>query len=125
MDSLDLEKLRLPDQGSGTPRAPERRVPNARTRGHFLKGPVPLSWLMAAANLPGKALAVGIAIWFRSGLTKSLTVSLPSTLLGLFGVDRSAKLRALRALEDARLIAVERTNGKNPLVTILAAPEDA
>ncbi len=126
MDGLDLQKLKLP--GKAVPQqseepTPERRIASRRKSHQFLKGPVPLPWLMVAAQLPGKALAVGIALWFRSGLERSPTVSLPSTLLGLFGVDRHAKARALKALEEAALVAVERGNGKNPIVTILETPE--
>ena len=36
----------------------------------FLKGPIPLPWLAVAATLPGKALAVGIIIWFLQGIQK-------------------------------------------------------
>lgn len=35
----------------------------------FLKGPIPLPWLQGAARLPGKALHVGVVLWFLSGLT--------------------------------------------------------
>ena len=31
---------------------------------------IPYCWFIAAAQLPGKALAVGVAIWFISGLVK-------------------------------------------------------
>jgi ABC-type metal ion transport system substrate-binding protein len=35
-----------------------------------------------------------------------------------FGIDRNAKYRALRLLEDAGLIAIKRKLGQSPLVTI-------
>ena len=38
---------------------------------HFLKGPVPLRWLVSAARLPGKSLHAGIALWYVAGLTRS------------------------------------------------------
>ena len=34
-----------------------------KKKGHFLKGPIPMPWLIVAGNLPGKALHVGIALW--------------------------------------------------------------
>jgi len=88
----------------------------SRTRSHptarFLKGPVSLVSLAVAARLPGKALAVYLAIVHRRDLTHEPTVTLPSTLLREFGVDRDSKARALRALEDVGLVQVERTNGR-------------
>jgi hypothetical protein len=126
MDRFNPDKLRLPEtqvNQNAEERIAERRVRPKNQSDKFLKGPVPLAWLMSAARLPGKALAVGIVLWFRSGLLRSNKVSLPSTLLTLFGVDRHAKVRALNALEKASLIAVERCNGKNPIVTLLETTE--
>ena len=33
----------------------------------FLRGPIPLDWLSAAAQLPGKTLNVGVALWWLKG----------------------------------------------------------
>ena len=54
----------------------------------------------------------------RRDLTHEPTVTLPSTLLREFGVDRDSKARALRALEDAGLAQVERTNGRAARITL-------
>ena len=90
--------------------------------GHFVKGPIPLAWLGSAAGLPGKALAVGLAIWFQRGLKKRETVTLTGSVLNQLGVSRHAKYRALAALEKAGLVRVERRTGKNPTVEILMVP---
>ena len=88
--------------------------------GRFIKGPIPLPWIQRASKLPGKSLAVGLAIWYRSGLIRQKELSLPTTLLGQFGIDRHAKRRALSELENAGLIGVSRKHGKNPIIiTIL------
>ena len=88
--------------------------------GEFLKGPVPLLWLTAAAQLSGKApLAVGLAIWFESGRRKSNEVKLTSAILQRFAIKRKSKYTALKSLEDAGLIRVRREPRKNPMVTIL------
>ena len=88
--------------------------------GEFLKGPVPLLWLTAAAQLSGKApLAVGLAIWFESGRRKSNEVKLTSAILQRFAIKRKSKYTALKSLEDAGLIRVRREPRKNPVVTIL------
>lgn len=91
-----------------------------KSSGEFLKGPVPLLWLTAAAQLSGKApLAVGLAIWFESGRRKSNEVKLTSAILQRFAIKRKSKYTALKSLEDAGLIRVRREPRKNPMVTIL------
>lgn len=90
--------------------------------GEFIRGPLPLAWWGRVCRLPGgKTLAVALAIWFLAGLRgRTHDLKLTSAVLKRFGVeDRSAKSRALEALEGAGLIRVERRPGRNPLVTIL------
>lgn len=88
--------------------------------GEFLKGPIPLPWLTAAAQLSGKApVAVGLAIWFEAGRRKSNEVKLTSAILQRFAIKRKSKYSALKSLEDAGLIRVRREPRKNPMVTIL------
>jgi hypothetical protein len=120
MDPFDLNRLSL---GTGKAawaksRAKEK-LPRHKPGEKFLKGPVPLTWLARAARLPGKALHIGIVLWFLAGLKNTRSVSLPSTARQLFWIDRSAKRRALGWLEQAGLIIVERHPGRNPLVTLL------
>ena len=100
----------------------ERKV-EGTIRRQFLKGPIPLPWLMRASRLPGRANVVGIVIWFRVGLCKSKTITLTTTILSLFGVDRHAKRRSLKALELAGLISVVRCSGKNPTITVIEVSE--
>jgi len=47
------------------------------------------------------------------------TFRLPNERLGVRGVSPDAKTRALRELEAAGLIRVERNRGKSPCVTLL------
>ena len=122
MSTFDPNKFKITGSHSG-PKTPERKV-TPDTKSHkFLKGPIPLPWLIIAAQLPGKTFVVGIVIWFRCGLCKSSTITLPSTVLSLFGVDRNAKRRAIDLLEKASLITVDRRLGKNPIITILETRE--
>lgn len=79
---------------------------------------IPYDWFTDAAQLPGQALAVGIAVWFLSGLLKKKTITLSSTFLCEIGISRFQKYRALASLEGAGLISVENINGKNPTVTL-------
>ena len=85
----------------------------------FLCGPIPLDWLKRAARLPGKALQVSLAAWFRAFLKRTDTVLLTNKLVKGFGVSRHSKARALRALEAAGLMAVHRTPRENPTVKLL------
>ena len=120
MSSFDPNKFKLPSNPIREDKTciPERKVKRKGQKG-FLSGPVQLDWLIVAAQLPGKAFHVGIVIWYRSGLLKTKTIPLTSNTLSRFGIDRHAKRRALEALEGASLITVERSHGKNPIVTIL------
>jgi hypothetical protein len=79
---------------------------------------VPLAWLSRASRLPGKALAVALAIWYVAGLERSGTVRLTTSTLREFNVGRKAAYRGLAALERAGLVQVERKRGRCPGVTI-------
>jgi hypothetical protein len=50
---------------------------------------------------------------------KSKTFQLPNGQLNSFGVRRNTKERALRDLEAAGLIRVDRRQRKSPIITIL------
>ena len=89
----------------------------------FLSGPVPLAWLVVAAKLPSRSLHVGMVLWYAAGLSGSATVHLSNILCLRFGLDRNAKYRALRLLEGAGLIVVQRRRGRSPSVTILECGE--
>ena len=85
----------------------------------FLQGLVALPWLEAAARLPGKSLHTGVALWYAIGISQVASIPLSNVYGNRFGVDRNAKYRALRSLEAAGLVAVQRKRGRSPLVTIL------
>jgi hypothetical protein len=70
--------------------------------------------------LPGKALAIYLVLWRTARMYKTATVRLTSTSVQGLGLSRDQKRRALEALETAGLVIVERTNGKNPRVTLRA-----
>ncbi len=119
MGKLDVSKY-----GPGHPTEPNSvevssGPPRHSPGEYFLRGPIPLEWLQRAAMLPGKALQVSVATWFRAFLKHTDTVLLTNKLLGGFGVSRHSKARALKALEDAGLMAVRRTPRKNPTVKLL------
>ena len=94
-----------------------------RHRDRHLRGRIPVAWLTAASNLPGRSLHVGVALWHAAGLTRSLIVPLGNIPALEFGLNRNAKYRALDWLEDARLISVTRKPGRAPVITILQAED--
>jgi hypothetical protein len=91
----------------------------ARRARWFIRGPLPLPWIAGAAKLPGKAMHVGLLLWFRCGCEKCRTVRLTRGHRELFGLGRHSVYRALKALEGAGLVQVQRHRGRCPVVTIL------
>jgi hypothetical protein len=119
-DNFDLDRLRL---AAGPARAAPfatKRPPRPRKGDPFLKGPIPWSWVETAAVLPGKALAVGLAVWREAGCVRSRTATLNLSRLPA-GIPRRTAQRALRALEGAGLVAVARLPGHALRVTLLDA----
>jgi len=108
----------------GRTERPNQGPPRHRPGQMFLKGPVPQPWLSRASTLPGKSLHIGIAIWFLAGIARSRTIRLSGRVTTAFGADRHAKYRALRWLENARLITVSRRPGCSPRITLLDVPDD-
>jgi hypothetical protein len=87
-----------------------KRAKNCRAR-RFLKGPIPLPDIAAAARLPGKCLALFLAVHHQIALSGESTIKVLPRLLGDFGISRSAKARCLKLLEQAGLITVTRLKG--------------
>lgn len=114
MPPIDLDRFRISSRRSRSRQNP----PKPGVREQFLKGPIPLNWLCAAAQLPGKSLQVAIAVWFLAGLHRSGVVSLSNQISYRFGLDRNSKYRGLVWLEAQGLISVERKIGRAPVITI-------
>lgn len=117
MDPFDCGRLTpAPDQiPTGREHLPPRHGPGEK----FLKGPIPWGWLAAASALPGKALAVGLAIWREAGCRNDRTV--PLNLSNLPFPRRTAQ-RGLQALRAARLVSVQFRDGRPTLVTLHQPP---
>jgi hypothetical protein len=77
----------------------------------FLKGPVPLNELVPAARMPGKSLAVWLLIRYRSDLNHANSATLPQSILKEWGIGKNARADALRRLEHAGMIEIERPKG--------------
>ncbi len=85
----------------------------------FLAGPVDMLWLSQARKLGVTALWVGLMLWFIRGLRRSDRFLVSNMAMRNWGVEPDAKTRALRKLEKAQLITVERRGRRSPRVTIL------
>ena len=110
--SIPVKRVRL-DLSSGKYIEAPLNVP-------FLKGPIPMAWLNEAARLPGKALNLGIAIWWLAGMAQTKTFKLTGKALAQLGVSRDAAADALKRLEGRGLIRVQRAPGQRPTVEILS-----
>jgi hypothetical protein len=81
---------------------------------------VPLWWIAQAtkATNTGRAL-VCIELLYASWKAKRPTFPLPNGRLAKLGVKREIKRRALRDLERAGLITIERPPRKTPIITLV------
>jgi DNA-binding transcriptional ArsR family regulator len=89
-------------------------------QGKFIKGPLDFLWLSKARKLGVTALWVGLALWFLRGLRGSNTFVVSNMMMREWGVEADAKSRALRALETAGLVTIERRSRRSPLVTLVS-----
>ncbi len=116
-DPFDPSRL---DPGlADIPTGQDSRPPRHRPGEHFLRGPIPWRWLEVAAELPGKVLAVALLLWREAGCRNARTVPLN---LSAMRIPRRTAQRAMQALEDSGLVAVEHRIGRPSLVTLRDAP---
>ncbi len=120
---LHVEDYRMDPETLKTLKVSSPRKVRRKRGEKFLRGPVPWSWLTAAAKLPSSSFRVGIALWLLKGMRYRNSVTLGNKFLDELNVDRAAKARGLSALEAAGLISIERQQGRAPVVSILNCPE--
>jgi DNA-binding transcriptional ArsR family regulator len=75
--------------------------------------------VVQAKRLGATALLVGLALWHLKKLRQADTFTVSNLMLQEWGVQPDAKSRALRALERAGLIRVERRGKRSPLVSVV------
>jgi DNA-binding transcriptional ArsR family regulator len=116
--SWNPSHLRL--DGGGTVWDGTRRGRRASPiQGKFIAGPVDVCWVCQASHLGVKALLVGLALWHVRGLRQTNTFIVSNLMMRGWGIKPDAKSRALRALEKAGLIRIERRGKRSPLVTLV------
>ena len=92
----------------------------ARRAEYSLFGPIRIADIQTAAKLGGSCLPLLLAVHYRCAYTASEAVTLPGGFLAEFGIDKSAKQRGLKRLEEARLINVKRAAGHTAVVQLTA-----
>ncbi len=116
----DPSSLRLtPDGLKGLQGGTRKGRRASSIRGKFIAGPIDVSWVVQASRLGVKALLVGLALWHLKKLRQADTFTVSNLMLQEWGVQPDAKGRALRALERAGLIRVERRGKRSPLVSVV------
>ena len=75
--------------------------------------------MVQAKRLGATPLLVGLAIWHLKGLRQTDNFMVSNLMLQEWGVRPDAKSRALRALERAGLIRVERRGKSSPRVALI------
>ena len=87
--------------------------------GKFLSIRCELAWLSSAQKLGVTTLWLGTCLWFLRGLKGSDSFLVSNMVAQEWGLLPDAKSRALRKLEMAGLIAVERRGKRSPRVTLV------
>jgi hypothetical protein len=107
------------DDPAAASKEPRGEVEVTSESARFLKGRIPWNWVVRAAQLGRNSLIIGLCLWRLKGATGKNTIFLSNSEVEPFQIDRAAKSRALRALEEAGLIAVKRQPGRWLIITLL------
>jgi hypothetical protein len=93
-------------------------------RGEFIRGPVPIDWLKAAATTSPAAAYLGVILWHLARMRGEPLV-IAHKILGRYGFQPRQALRLLRGLEAAQLITLELETGKAPRVRLVRGQSGA
>lgn len=117
-----------PKYSSTTQKIPEKRIAFNRETGkwvdrpvkkRFLKGSIPFDWIAAAAQLPGKTINVGIALWWLAGMSKTGVLKLTRQSQLALNISKDAERDGLRRLQQAGLIELTAQPGQRHSVRII------
>jgi DNA-binding transcriptional ArsR family regulator len=119
MSDIDIENMRIPTRIDGTVRkGSENKSLENKDQGYIKR--MALNWTRRAGRFRGKSLLVGCELWFLVGVTKSRIIP-----YNLFKAARKLKMsrgslsRGLTALEQAKLVRVDRKPGCKCVVEVL------
>lgn len=116
-DPWDVEKLRLSDGlvgGLPSTKRPPRHQPGET----FIKGPIPYEWVASASRLPGSGLAVVMTARFLRGRYHHRQGWSLAEIGERLGLSARSVRRSLASAEAAGLVAVERSPGCKPVVSL-------
>jgi hypothetical protein len=120
-DTFNLENYKLSEDNTSAPTAVRRYKRQERVRFYQFSTEV-MDKLFTATRCPALAVLLALEdLWFTDFDHRN-PIKLTSYNLQRFGLSRGQKYRALKALETAKLISVDRINGKNPVVMLLWRP---
>lgn len=102
-------------QGALTPGGNPDDIPRAL----YLGGRIPMAWLAGAYRLGGQCLAVGLLLWQIHNATKRPGMWLSKRVREPWGLSDKAYREALRRLEGAGLVTLERRPGRAVRVAIV------
>jgi hypothetical protein len=116
---FELDKFRLSPEP-----VCERLIsaPRKIRHGHFVK--IPCWWIeRLAKDAHYRAThVVALHLLYQQWKLRGQAIKLSNAILKIEGVSRGQKWRALRELERAGLITIERRSRKSPLVKVHAGP---
>src|SRR5688572_10076790 len=115
---ITVESMRLPPGMVGKLK-PNKRPPRHRQGKKFLRGPIPWDWIQHAMRLSPQCWIVGTHLWFQAGCKRTRTVLFCQTWGEPLGISFYTMRRAIRRMERAGLISIERRPGHGLTVTIL------
>lgn len=90
-----------------------------RRAGRFIKGPLPVATIAAAATNSPAALQAALALFFLHGMTGKRRFKAEPARFDELGISRKSRQRGLKALEEIGLITIDRRSGTSLEVTLL------
>ena len=106
-----------------------KRTSKSRQYNQFIRGPLPLKWFQKASTISRSAAVVGLIIWgiayqkklwgHDSQRRASWPMKVTTQTCMKWGVCGNSKNTALRKMEKAGLIRLDRKRGRSPIVQII------
>lgn len=120
-----MEKLRLPGTVFQQPETSKKVVAPRESSERFIKGPIPISWLVRARSLPGEyTLLTALVLFYVRGMKQSKKIVVERYHFNLFEIKKDSARRALDRLQKAGLIEYEKFGHKFVVTIKHLAPEE-
>ena len=113
-DDFDIDKLRLPAIVVSHRAVEPRKLAKRRT--HFVQ--LPWVWVEALSGTNGQTWQLAIHLLYLNWKGRGSPIKLANGMLGIDGINRWSKWRALSELERRGLVVVERRRRRSPIVRL-------